>query len=209
MLKIKFPCWTLVLFLICCGGDALGQFSLGLSAGPNVCLPNGEADCEDIYPLGYMNVGMEYRFLTFFGIGADYNISGLTAQESDISIGAQHAVGMLRGHVPIPLVGMRVVGGLGAGYGELWGEHESNPGEPFYTFVSPFLTLRADAAVLWSLPLGLLVGAETVWVGYLSGERCYNHPLGQSDCSAIADLEGGDADVIDLLQLGGTVRYEF
>ena len=201
--------WVLAVCLLGISGDALGQFSVGVSGGPNFCLPNGAADCEDIYPLGYVNAGIEYRFLTFIGVGADYNLSGLTPREGTISIGAQHAVAMLRGHLPIPLVGIRAIGGLGMGYGELWGEHEKNPGEPFYTFVSPFLTVRADAAVLWELPLGLSAGAEAVWVGYVSGERCFNHPLGQSDCAATSDLSGGEADVIDLLQVGGTVRYEF
>ena len=98
--------------------------------------------------------------------------------------------------------------GLGSGYGELWASH-SDIEDPFYTFFSPFATLRVDAAWLLETPWELEWGPELIWVGYFHGERCFVHPLGQSDCAATADLSGPEADVIDLLQMGVTARYVF
>ena len=66
-----------LMWLVSTPGEVGAQVSLGMSGGLNVCLPNGAADCEDIYPIGYVNGAFEYRFLTYVAVGLDYNFSGL------------------------------------------------------------------------------------------------------------------------------------
>ena len=80
--------------------EGIGQVSIGMSGGGNACLPNGSADCEDVYPLLYVNGGFEYRFMTYFGVGIDYNLSALSTSRSKARVAAHHAVFMVRGHLP-------------------------------------------------------------------------------------------------------------
>lgn len=187
---------------------ANAELLLSAGLGTQVCLPDGEADCEEVFPLGYVKAGLEYRFLTFIGLGVDYNLGGLVAEKSAISISTQQLIPMLRGYFPLSVLPLRLSAGAGMGFGEIWAQHDEESA-PFYSFASLFTVLRAEAGVIWDLPLGFEVAADLGLLFHFSGERCFEHSLGQSDCAQVGELPEADAAVFDLLQLGGVFRYGF
>ena len=215
-MKWNWRTWTrkgIVLFVVVLGGLSLSSqveatWSLSGAGGVNICLPNGGADCESIYPLNYGDLGIEYRFFDLVALGAHYQLAGLSSSESEVWIGSQQAVLMVRGYIPLLGLFSNLSLGAGMGFGELWASRGED--EPFYTYRSLFTSLRVDTALLMELPLlPLQWGPEFIWVGTVSGERCFVHPLGQSNCAQTSDLEGEAADVIDQLQIGVRAHFLF
>ncbi len=184
---------------------ATAQFNVGVGTGANVCIPNGDADCSNIFPFGQVSALMEYRFggLVGWSLEYDYGAYLLTGTGAEgLSQRSTHLLTVLRGYSEQGP--WDVYCGLGMGFGShRIMDTEAQKELTSFSTLWAAVKLSLGAVRPWDLADGLHWGVRADLVVYLSGEACVVLG-GAQDCRDISETT-----VAGQLQLALDVRYVF
>ena len=184
-----------------------------LGTGLNLCLPRGEANCQDLLPGPYYTLGFQYRFWRM-GIALSYakgmHIPIGTGAEN-VTVRTDHLIMDLNGYFP-KAGPFEPFAGIGLGYGNLTARDTgSNSRVEWSTF---WQTVRLSGGIRGALPANWLPGNGWIWETYgalylhQGGERCVFYAA-QGACWATDERSGGDIDYASTLELGGRLGYSF
>ena len=187
--------------------DFTGWF-LFSGGGLNLCIPNGESDCDEIYPGLVVNLGGGYRW-TYIGLSIDYDYGSywISGVDSDhISNSLTHFQLMVRGYLPMNHYLLFLGGGVG--YGKILIQDEESKSEVSWS--SLLKSIKITTGIL--LPLKLIDRLDVLVKSNLSfhqgGQRCtqYNQA---GPCIDIDRLDTDEQDISMNLQIITALEYTF
>jgi len=205
MLRRLTPLALILTGLLWAPSPAIAQFNVGLGMGTNVCIPNGDADCSNLLPLGHLSALMEYRFggLVGWSLEYDYGAYWPTGTGADrLTQRSTHFLTTIRGYYDYR--DWDVYSGLGLGFAShrLTDTVADEELASFSTLWAAF-KVSLGATRPWDLADGLHWGIRADQIYYLSGEACVVLG-GAQNCEAI-----DDTNVAGQLQISWDVRYVF
>ena len=185
--------FLLVLVFLSVSTSAFAQAHLGLSGGMNLCMENGDANCNDIKPSYSFTLSPGYMFHENVGINLDVNFSSVTA-DGDIApeITFMHVVPMITGVLPAGPASISL--GVGMGYSSV-----TTTFGPFSADASTFMAIKASLMLLFPINEQFSAGIGSDYVHNGKMEMC--NPNDSSDCK--------EGDMPSQLQVNVAMKYVF